>query len=99
MSDFVYEHGDLTQDEWNKRLRELENSGHIPIRDSNRGVVYVYKVLDARTREFKGQYVDLRFAMGTAPDEWEWDYGREVLKRVYTAPGVQFKGKGWASKS
>jgi len=97
----------MTEEEYDRRRREMEDAGRLPIRDSNRGVVYVYReyvpspgdplgiVFDTPT----DNYVEQRWAMGKAPDRQLWDYGRSELRRVYTAPGVSFKGSGWASKS
>lgn len=93
--------GVYTQEDWDARRRELEDAGQLPISDANRGVVYVY-------REYVGypecdtptsNYVEQRWAMGKAPDRQVWDYGRSELRRVFTTPGVVFKGSGWASKS
>jgi hypothetical protein len=93
--------GDVSQEEYDRRLRAAEDEGRLPITSSNRGVVYVY-------REYVGfpdfdvptsNYVEQRWAMGKAPDRQVWDYGRSELRRVYTPNPAHFKGSGWASKS
>lgn len=89
----------MKQEEYDRRLRAAEDAGRLPVRGSNRGVPYLYKVHESVTGEWTGEYVELRFVMGKAPATYAWDYGRQVLRRAYTAPGVSFKGSGWAGKS
>jgi hypothetical protein len=96
----------ISQEEYDRRRRELEDAGQLPIRDSNRGVVYVYReYIPASGGPFPdfdtptSNYIEQRWVMGKAPDRQVWDYGRSELRRVYTVPGVSFKGSGWASKS
>lgn len=90
--------GHPDQETYDKHRRELEDAGHLPIRDSNRGVVYVYReydpspgspldVFDIPT----DNYVEQRWAMGKAPDRQLWDYGRSELRRVFTSPGIRIK--------
>jgi predicted nucleic acid-binding Zn ribbon protein len=57
---------------------------------------YVYRDPD------DGETFDFDFPMGEAPDQVEIEEvngAKNVYKRVFTAPGVVFKGSGWASKS
>jgi hypothetical protein len=92
MGEFGWKYfGFETEEAYVKHRRKLEDEGQLPVKDSNRGVVYVY-------REYVGypeydtptsNYIEQRWVMGKAPDRQLWDYGRSELRRVYTAPAVR----------
>lgn len=96
--------GEWSQEEYDLRLRKLEDAGQIQIRGRNVGAVYLYReyrptpggpfdVFDVPT----DHYIEQRWVMGEAPDRQLWDYGRSELRRTYTAPGISFKGSGFYS--
>jgi hypothetical protein len=95
MGEFGWKYfGFETEEAYVKHRRKLEDEGQLPVKDGNRGVVYVYKVYDINaydgtSGEWTGEYVEQRWAMGKAPDRQIWDYGRVELRRVYTAPAIR----------